>query len=142
MERTFAVSLLLSIMLSASLSTNSPAAETEDAKLTTFFQSYLDEAFRLRPMDATKFGDHRFDHLLDDLSPRARAGWIDHTRKVLHELPRQVDYQKLTRSGQIDYEILKHHLARELWLAENTRPFEDDPRIYNEYLSDSIYLPL
>ena len=27
-----------------------------------------------------------------------------------------------------------------LWLQENTRPFEQDPRVYNEYISDSIYL--
>ena len=54
----------------------------------------------------------------------------------------QVDYRKLSRSSQIDFEILKHHLTREIWLAENTRPFEEDPRVYNEYLSDSVYLIL
>ncbi|HEV3255799.1 MAG TPA: DUF885 domain-containing protein, partial [Gemmataceae bacterium] len=33
-------------------------------------------------------------------------------------------------------------LTRSLWLADNTRPFEDDPRVYNEYLTDSVYLLL
>jgi uncharacterized protein (DUF885 family) len=33
-------------------------------------------------------------------------------------------------------------LNRTLWLAENTRPFENDPRAYNDYISDSIYLIL
>src|SRR5260370_38779695 len=51
------------------------AAENEDARLTAFFKEYLDESFRLRPMDATRLGDHHFDHLLDDLSATARAGW-------------------------------------------------------------------
>ena len=34
------------------------------------------------------------------------------------------------------------HLAREIWLEENFRPFEDDPRIYGDYISESIYLLL
>src|SRR5262249_2383872 len=33
-------------------------------------------------------------------------------------------------------------LKRELWLAENTKPFETDPRTYNKYISDSVYLLL
>src|SRR4029079_11851885 len=27
-----------------------------------------------------------------------------------------------------------------LWLAETSKPFEEDPRTYNEYLSESIYM--
>src|SRR5262249_18447005 len=56
--------------------------------------------------------------------------------------PKRINYQRLTRAGQIDFEIWRHHLKRELWLSENTRPFENDPRIYNEYISDSVYLLL
>src|SRR5581483_7270210 len=39
-------------------------------------------------------------------------------------------------------EIWKQHLVRQLWLADNTRPFEQDPRVYNEYITDSVYLLL
>src|SRR5262249_33444969 len=117
-------------------------SQTEDDRLTAFFQAHLDKEFRQRPLEATRLGDHRFDHLLDDLSPKARAGWAKRYRATLADLPRQVDYKKLTRPGQIDYEILEHHLKRELWLVENTRPFEDDPRTWNDYLTESIYLLL
>jgi len=118
------------------------AAGTEDARLAGFFKNYLDAEVRRRPLQATRLGDHRFDHLLDDLSPRARAGWKEFTRQTLADLSRQVCYRKLSRAGQIDFEILKHELTRSLWLADNTRPFEDDPRVYNEYLTDSVYLLL
>jgi uncharacterized protein (DUF885 family) len=118
------------------------AADDEDARLAAFFRAYLDEDFRARPLEATRLGDHRFDHLLDDLSPEARAGWSVRLRRTLAELPRQIDYQKLSRAGQIDFEILRHHLTRSLWLDENTRPFEEDARIYNDYISDSVYLLL
>jgi uncharacterized protein (DUF885 family) len=118
------------------------SADDEDGKLADFFKRYLDEEFRLRPYTATRLGDHRFDHLLDDLSTSARAGWLEHDRRVLRELPEQVSYAKLSRAGQIDYEILKHELTRKIWLAENTHPFEEDPRLYNEYVSDSVFLLL
>jgi len=118
------------------------AAENEDTRLTAFFKEYLDESFRLRPMDATRLGDHRFDHLLDDLSPTARAGWQEYIQKTLDELPKRIQYQQLSRAGQIDFEIWKQDLERSLWLMENTRPFEQDARVYNEYISDSTYLLL
>jgi uncharacterized protein (DUF885 family) len=120
----------------------SPAADDEDAKLAAFFKRYLEDEFRQRPLEATRLGDHRFDALLDDLSPKARKGATERLRKALADLPAQVDYRKLSRPSQIDFEILKHHLTREVWLAENTQPFETDPRVYNEYISDSIYLLL
>jgi uncharacterized protein (DUF885 family) len=118
------------------------AAEDEDARLTAFFKRYLDEWFRARPLDATRLGEHRFDNLLDDISASARARWTKRTRALLDELPARVDYAKLSRGAQIDYEILRHELTRSLWLDENTNPFEEDPRTYNDYLTDSVYLLL
>jgi hypothetical protein len=52
------------------------AAESEEKRLIQFFKTYLDEAFRRRPLEATRLGDHRYDHLLDDISAKARAGWV------------------------------------------------------------------
>src|SRR5262249_32825830 len=81
------------------------AADEEDAKLTAFFKSYLEEEFKQRPVQATQLGDHRFDHLLDDLSPKARASWTERTLKTLKELPERVAYSRLSRPAQIDFEI-------------------------------------
>jgi uncharacterized protein (DUF885 family) len=120
-----------------------PAADTpaaEDAKLAAFFQRYLDEEFQRHPYYATYLGDHRHDDRLDDLSPEARAADLDRLRRTLAELPKQVDYAKLSRDGQIDFEILRHDLARSLWLNENTRPFEDDPRTWTDYITNSVFL--
>jgi uncharacterized protein (DUF885 family) len=124
------------------LATSIKASESEDARLTAFFKAYLDETFRLRPLEATRLGDHRFDHLLDDISAPARQRWLDHDRRTLEELPQKIDKAKLSRSAQIDWEIFHHHLTTSVWLAENFRPYENDPRIYNDYLGDSVYLLL
>lgn len=118
------------------------AAQEEDDRLNAFFRQYLEETFQMRPLSATQLGDHRFDHLLDDLSAKARAGWLEHARRTLAALPRQVDVQKLSHPAQVDFEILRHELLASIWLAENTRPFEEDPRVYSEYINDSVYLLL
>src|SRR4029077_54109 len=113
-----------------------------DAKLESFFKSYLDDNFRLRPLEATRLGDHRFDAQLEELTPEARAKWLELTRKMLADLPQKIDYSKLSRAGQIDFETFEHTLKFDEWLTENTHPYEEDPRIYNGYINDSVYLLL
>src|SRR6185503_8708843 len=98
--------------------------------------------FRHRPVDATKLGDHRFDSLLEDVSRPARDSWLAHTRKTLKELPKQVNYSRLSRPAQVDFEIFKHDLETQIWLTENTKPFEEDPRTYGDYINDSVYVLL
>ena len=114
----------------------------QDAKLEKVFKSYLDEAFKMRPMEATSLGDHRFDSQMDELTPQARAAWVEMERRELADLPTQVDYASLSRASQIDFEVFQHSLQTEIWLAENTHPFEHDPRVYNGYINDSTYLLL
>jgi len=131
-QTLFPLAVLISLMCSA-------VAQDADPKLETFFNEHLEESFRLRPLEATVLGDHRFDHLLDDISSEARRGWLDHYRIQLKRLPEAVPYDGLSRNGQIDFEILRDELIRNIWLAENTRPFEEDPRTYGSYISDSVY---
>ncbi len=125
-------------------SAGEPAAGVppQEAALERFFRNYLDASFALRPLDATRLGDHRFDDRLDDLSAGARKKWTEHLRAALRDLPRAVDYDRLGRDGQIDFNILRDDLTTQLWLDENTHPFEEDPRVYNDYLNDSVYLLL
>jgi uncharacterized protein (DUF885 family) len=117
-------------------------AQDADAALEKYFRQYLDESFRLRPTDATQLGDHRFDDRLDDLSAPARAGWVEHTRRTLAELPQKVPFEKLSPDGKIDFEVFQHELQKSLWLAENTHPYEEDPRVYSGYINDSVFLLL
>lgn len=130
------------LLIALCVGTAAQSAEDEDAKLSAYFKAYLDDEFRQRPLTATGFGDHRYDDLLDDLSAKARSEATERTRRTLDELPKKVDYAKLSRAAQIDFEIFKHHLARSLWQAENAKPFEEDPRVYNEYITDSVFMLL
>ncbi|MGE5607895.1 MAG: DUF885 family protein [Bacillota bacterium] len=93
----------------------------------------------MRPSTATALGDHRFDDRLDDVSAGARLGWAKQTREALDALPRRVSFGKLSRAGQIDYEILEHHLRRSLWLTEQFKPFVTDPRSYSGLVSGTVF---
>jgi uncharacterized protein (DUF885 family) len=134
--------LLLPFLVLVLLPALARASGGEDATLEAFFRAYLDQKFRQQPLEATRLGDHRFDHMLDDVSPAARAGWAERDRHTLDGLPRQIDYKKLSRAGQIDYEIFAHDLEYSLWQHANGRRFETDPRVYNEYITDGVYLLL
>lgn len=114
----------------------------EDERLQAYFREWLDEEFKHRPLEATRLGDHRFDHLLDDVSPEARRANLERWKKTLEELPTRIRFKELSRSGQIDFEIWTHQLVKDIWLAQNTRAFEEDPRVFNDYISESVYLLL
>src|SRR6516165_2671539 len=112
----------------------------EDAKLAARFRAYLDDEFRRHPFYATAQGRHDHDDRLDDLSPEARAEDAKLTKQVLDGLPKAVAYDKLSRAGQIDFEIWQHALKYQLWQLENEDRFASDTRVYGEYISDSVFL--
>jgi uncharacterized protein (DUF885 family) len=117
-------------------------AQEADANLESFFKAYLDLNFRMRPLEATRLGDHRFDSRLENLTPEARAKWLKFTQENLAQLSQVYGNAKLSRAGQIDFETFQHNLKFDEWLTLNTHPYEEDPRIYNGYINDSIYLLL
>lgn len=112
----------------------------EDRRLANLFQSYLDQEFKQRPLFATQQGNHEHDDRLDDLSVAARTKDVATTRAMLTTLGKEIDFRKLSRNGQIDHEIWSHAMRYNLWSAENDNRFEFDPRIYGEYISDSVFI--
>ncbi|MCA9128245.1 MAG: DUF885 domain-containing protein [Planctomycetales bacterium] len=110
-----------------------------DQRLEAFFQQHLEECFRMRPTEATMLGDHRFDHLLDDISPEARDGWLEHWHRQLQRLTEEFGHAEFSPDGQINFEILRDDLERSIWMAENFSPFQEDPRTYGSYINDSVY---
>lgn len=138
---TTALSYLCCSLLACQLAllSNRAHAQSADDRLDACFQNYLEETFRLRPVDATFLGDHRFDHLLDDISAEARAQWLNSSREQLAKLEKSFGSAELSPEKHIDYQIFRDDLVRSIWLAENTHPFEQDPRTYGTYINDSVY---
>jgi uncharacterized protein (DUF885 family) len=111
----------------------------EDAKLAELFRKQLDEDFRRHPSYATSQGNHEYDDRLDDLSPAARAEDLKRTKQLLMDLPKLIDAKKLTRGSQIDLEIWMQSLRLSIWQSENVDEFATDPRVYINFLSDSVF---
>jgi uncharacterized protein (DUF885 family) len=117
-------------------------AQAADSPLETFFRRYLDERFALHPVDATALGDHRFDDKLDDLSPAALEKSLAHLKATRAKLRKEIPRAKLLPDEQINFDIFAHELEASIWVRENTQPFATNPRAYNEYISDSVFLLL
>jgi uncharacterized protein (DUF885 family) len=114
----------------------------EDARLASFFKDYLEDWMKRSPLEASRMGDHRYDDRLDDLSPKVRAANLAKQKELLEQLAKTIDFNKLTMHGKVDYQILRDSFTRAIWIAENSKPFEEDPRIWNEYIADSVFLNL
>lgn len=118
------------------------AQENEDKKLAGFFDKMLEDEFRLRPMVATQLGDHRFDDKLENPSPENQQAWRQFYKSSLEKLRAQINVKFLSPIGVVDFKVLESHLERTVWTMENSKTYENDPRAYNELISDSLYLPL
>jgi uncharacterized protein (DUF885 family) len=118
------------------------SAADEDAKLTAFFSAYLDEYLKHNPYEASRLGCHEQDDRLDDLSPTARAENVKREKEALARLTKEVQFAKLSPDAKVDFQIVRDALTKEVWLAENFKRFEQDPRLWNEYMSDSVFVIL
>jgi uncharacterized protein (DUF885 family) len=117
-------------------------AHGAESPLEIFFRQYLDERFALHPTEATALGDHRFDHRLDDISPDALAKSLAHLKQSRKRLGKEIERSKLSPDERINFDIFHHELEAGIWVRENTEPFANNPRAYNEYISDSVFLLL
>ena len=108
----------LGLGMLAFFSGGTAAESSADGAFSAYYRNYLEEEFRLHPTMATTLGDHRFDHLLDDVSPASRARWSERTRATLAELPTRIAYAALSRATQVDYEIFRDDLKRHCDLVE------------------------
>lgn len=113
-----------------------------DKVLASFYREHLEGEFEISPMRASKLGDHRFDALLDDPSPAALERRTAHLRSAIEELPERVDYARLSREAQIDFEILRDALELDLWLEKAERPWQNDPRLGPSLATDCAYVLL
>lgn len=135
-QRCFAFTCILAL---AAACVGAAQPQGEDARLEAFFKSYLDGAFRLQPSSASGAGEHRYDHLLEDVSAAGRKQWLDHDQQTLKSLSKTIQRDALTPAGRVDYDTLQSELGRSIWLTENFHPFAEDPRTYSGYLADSVY---
>ncbi|MFO0804117.1 MAG: DUF885 domain-containing protein [Gemmataceae bacterium] len=118
-----------------------PPKNPADAKLAKVFLQMLEEDFQRHPVYATQQGNHDYDDRMDDLSPAARKKDRQRTEDLLGDLPNAAkSFGVLSTDGKIDLAIWKHSMEYSLWADANDNRFEYDPRVYGEYISDSVFV--
>lgn len=90
------------------------------------------------PVRATELGDHLRDDVLDDVSGNARQRQLKSYRVFLAELE-AIDWQQLSRSNQIDTELLRNELRFSIWRIETLQDWAWNPLVYVSLAGTSIY---
>lgn len=114
------------------------ARQSADAAFAALSARWLDGWMQRNPVVATAMGDHRFDHVVDDLGAAGRAAAVAANRALLAELS-AIDTAALSRENQVDAAILRNQLEGELWSAEVDQTWAWDPQLYSALAGGAIY---
>ncbi len=99
---------------------------------------WLDRSLRLSPINATTTGDHRFDHLVDDVSASGRAASLRFARETLAALE-AIDAGQLSRANQVDALILGNSLRAQIWQTETWQNWAWNPLGYQSLAGGALY---
>lgn len=118
--------------------TGDAGAQDANTRFAELSKRFLDEYPALSPVNATGLGDHRFDHLVDDVSDAARAKERAFLQRWLGELAK-FDRQELHRDNQVDHALLTRKLQGDLWFLDELREWEWNPISYTQLAGGAIY---
>jgi len=120
-----AIALIAPVGAPAIAQTSAAPDRAFRAQVAEFVQAEL----RLYPERATRLGDHRFDHRVDDLSANGIDVVIRHAKQWL-KLFGADDPKTLSPPNEADREWLMAHADGELLWAEQVRSYQRDPGMY------------
>lgn len=119
----------------------SPAVNAEtsaDRALQKLADDYINALPELSPVEATALGDHRADHLIDDVSAAGRAA----QRKLLAGFRKrlgEMEWEQLSVSNQVDAAILSNRLDSALFQIDTLREWAWNPLYYVNLGGSAIY---
>ncbi len=109
-----------------------------NARFAELSQRFLDEYPALSPVNATSLGDHRFDHLVDDVSDAARTRERAFYQRWLADLAK-INRGQLHHNNQVDHALLVRKLQNDLWFLDEYRDWEWNPIAYTQLAGGAIY---
>ena len=107
-----------------------------DARFVGLAERYLDRMLARNPEWATNLGDHRFDHMVSDMSAAGFADALELARTTLDSLA-QIDPATLSPVNRIDHEILQQACEYEVFRITELKEHTWNPTWYNP--GDGIY---
>ncbi len=94
--------------------------------------------FRYNPSRATLAGEHRYDSQLEDFSKPAVDAYLGGLRTFRKRLD-EVRADLLSTDEQIDLQVLKNAVERQLFYLEKLHWLEAHPEYYTQILFQSVY---
>src|SRR5436309_8282872 len=114
-------------------------ATPQDDEFQKIAHDYIEQDLRANPEEATELGDHRFDGLLTDYSPEARAKDLA-TQKEFRDKLNAIDGSQVTGANKVDFRILKENIDYKIFQAEELKEPDWNPLVYMQSLANSLYL--
>jgi uncharacterized protein (DUF885 family) len=133
--RTIAITLALSLVFPLIHVRATP----RDDEFQKIAHDYIEQELSANPEEATELGDHRFDGLLTDYSPEARAKELA-TQKEFRERLNGIDGSQLSGANTVDFRILKENIDYQIFKAEELKEPDWNPLVYMQSLANSLYL--
>ena len=114
------------------------AQSDADRRFERLAEEYLDQFPVLSPVSATSLGDHRYDHLVNEVSAQARAEGVAFNRKFLVRLE-AISWGDLSRAHQVDAALLQNSLRSGIWWTEVLKEWSWNPLHYTGLAGGAIY---
>ncbi|MEX2495287.1 MAG: DUF885 domain-containing protein [Woeseia sp.] len=114
------------------------AASPADDAFEQLAVRFIDDLPAFSPVYATSIGDHRADHLLDQVGGDARQRKVNLYRQYRTDL-HAIDRDNLSRANQIDAEILRVSIEANIWSLETLQDWAWDPLLYVNLAGSSLY---
>lgn len=112
--------------------------KTADQKFDHLVNKYFDFCFEAGPTWATAAGFHQYDKQLEDYSPEVLAKNLATNKEFLERLSK-LDFEKLNRSHQVDYLILRSFIKGQIFDLSEIRWLYKDPDRYSSLIADSVF---
>jgi len=111
-------------------------AQGADLEFYRVADRYLDDSMRAFPTQATVVGYHKYDSLLEDLTPGGIGQALEVARHCKSELER-IDPRRLSTSARVDYQLVANDVGATIFMLSELRPFERDPQSYVDLLGNT-----
>lgn len=118
--------------------------ETAWKEFQTFVDDFLDDYFAVHPEIATASGIHTFDHQISDFSQAAMARDVTRLKRASSRLKKFASQngskRGLTPQQRLDLSLMEGTLEAALFDLEEMRPWERNPKFYNDLVYQSLFL--
>jgi uncharacterized protein (DUF885 family) len=132
--KAFSVATGIGLLAFSCLAAASPA----DEEFSALSAGFIDDLPKFSQVNATSLGDHRYDHLLDQVDGNGRSRKLDLYRRYRTDL-HAIDWDQLSRANKVDAELLRAEVDASIWTIETLKEWAWNPLFYVNLAGSSLY---